>query len=202
IREVKAKGIYEQAQRYWLKFTMPTLIEEELKTKARLIAPQAVLRSHEIRNVADLDKEVYLGFTFEAPQYLKKAGTTRIMDQLGGVESAGVFKEKRRYPIETSALSEQEETIEVELPQHLAVKYLPKPVEFKSKWFDFINTYSMADKKTIRFYSLMRVNERSVSIQDYPEYKKALEEVAVLSDQQAIIEEKGQRRVDAGAKEK
>ncbi len=91
-REVKAKGIYEQAQRFWLKFTMPTLIEEELKHKARLIAPGAVLKNHEIRNVIDLNKPVYLSYAFAAPQYLKKAGSTRIMDQLGGMESAGVFK--------------------------------------------------------------------------------------------------------------
>ncbi len=99
-------------------------------------------------------------------------------------------------------MDEQEETIEVELPQHLAVKYLPKAVEIKTRWFDFVNRYELISKNTIRFYSLMRVNERVVKVEDYPEYKKALEETAVLSDQQVIIEESRQRRIDGPAKEK
>ena len=81
-REIVALGSYGSLQRYWLKFTMPTLIEEELKQKARSFADNAVLKTYEIKNVDDLDRPVSLKYSFTAPQYFIKAGPIRIMDQL------------------------------------------------------------------------------------------------------------------------
>lgn len=189
-REVSTHGLYEQAQRFWLKFTMPTVIEEDLKTKARLIAPGAVLKAHEIRNVGDSDQPIFLAYSFSAPQYLKKAGRTRILDQFGGLDTSVIFKESRAYPIELMVQEVQEETIEVELPAHLAVKYLPKPVLLETKWFEFINRYDRPGKNTLRFYSFSKTKQRTISVTEYPAYKKALEEAAASSNQQVIIEER------------
>ncbi len=189
-RQVDTTGVYMQAQRFWLKFTMPVLIEEQLKQRARTFASGATLLNYDIKNVDDLNSPVILSFTFNAPQFLKKAGTTRIMDQLGGIDASWVAKESRKYPIEVSIISVNEEFIEIELPEHLAVKYLPRPVSIETRWFDFINRYEMTAKNKLRFYSLSKIKERLVAAEDYPKYKKALEETAVLSQQQLIIEEK------------
>ncbi len=189
-RQIKTNGIFEQGQRFWLKYTMPALIDEELKTRARLIAPGAVLKSRDIRNVDNLNLPVYLSYNFTAPQFFKKAGKTRIMSQLGGLDSSGLSKESRKYPIEIMSLSSVDETIEVELPKHLAVKYLPKPVEVRTKWFDFINRYEVVPNNILRFYSLSSVKQRVIPIAEYADYKKSLEETEVLADQQVIIEER------------
>ncbi|MBI5873866.1 MAG: DUF3857 domain-containing protein [Candidatus Omnitrophica bacterium] len=189
-RQVDSDGIYQQAQRFWLKFTMPTLIEEQLKQRVRSFAPSATLKNYEIKNVDDLNLPVLLSYTFTAPQFLKKAGRTRVLGQLGGLDASGVVKESRRYPIEYSALGAQEETIDVELPAHLAVKYLPGPVRVETEWFDFINSYELIGANTLRFYSLSRTKARLVDLKHYIEYKKAMEEAEALADQQVIIEEK------------
>jgi transglutaminase-like putative cysteine protease len=189
-RQVDARGFYQQAQRSWLKFTMPTLIEEDMGRKARTIAPGAVLKNYVIKNVDDMDKPILFSYTFAAPQYLRKAGSTRVMDPLGGADVSWVVKESRRYPMEFDALQAEATTIEVELPAHLAVKYLPKPAQAQTKWFDFSNRYEKIGKNVVRFTSLARTKTRDISAQEYPAYKKALEATAFSSDQQVIIEEK------------
>lgn len=189
-RQVQTFGFYQQAQRFWLKFTMPTLIEEGMERKARLVAPGAVLKNYVIKNVDDLDKPILFSYTFGAPQYLRKAGSTRIMNPLGGLDVSGVAKESRRYPVESEALDTEETTIEVELPAHLAVKYLPKPVQAKTKWFDFTNHYEKIGKGVVRFTSLARTKTRVITAEEYPAYKKAMEEAAFSADQQVVIEER------------
>ncbi|MFH0876991.1 MAG: DUF3857 domain-containing protein [Candidatus Omnitrophota bacterium] len=188
-RHVKTHGAYEQAQRFWLKYTMPVLIEEQLKAKVRTIADNAQLGKYEITNVEDLDMPVGLTYTFSAPQYLKKAGKARILDQLGGLSTAGLFKEERRYPIEASALTTEETIVEIELPAHLALKYLPPPVVLDTKWFRYLIQYEPVGKNVIRFRSVNVLKDKEVAITDYPAYKKAIEEVAVQVNQQVILEE-------------
>ena len=188
-REIETHGAFEQAQRYWLKFTMPLLIEEGLKQKVRSIADNAVLEDYEIKNVKDLDKTVLLKYTFNAPQYFVRAGPVRIMDQLESINTSVVFKEARHYPIESPGLDFQEERIEVELPTHLAVKYLPPPVEVDTKWFYFINKYEVLDKRLLRFYFASKTKEKVVSVKDYPEFKKVIEEIASSVNQHVVLEE-------------
>ncbi|HAJ56403.1 MAG TPA: hypothetical protein DCL35_01390 [Candidatus Omnitrophica bacterium] len=189
-RRIDASGLFQQAQRYWLKFTMPAIIEEQLKQKVRSLAPSALLGDYDIENVDDLDTPVLLSYSFLAPQYLKKAGKTRILGQLGGMDTSGIAKESRRYPIELAALAAYEEDIQVELPAHLEVKYLPGPVHVETKWFDFTNRYEMTGKNTFHFYSLNRAKERLIPAEDYAGYKRAIEQAAALADQQLILEEK------------
>ncbi len=189
VREIETYGAYDQAQRYWFKFTMPILIEEGLKQKVRSIADNAVLKKYDIKNADDLNKEVTLRYEFSAPQYFVKAGPVRIMDQLETVDTSVVFKDKRQYPIESPGLDFQEQTIEVELPAHLAVKYLPPPSEADTKWFYFTNSYEMPDKHLLRFHFARKRKEKIVSVKEYPEYKKIIEKIAVLVNQHVVLEE-------------
>jgi hypothetical protein len=190
VRKVDAVGSYEASQRYWLKFTMPALIEENLKQKVRLIADSAVLKNYEIKNVADLDQPVFLQYAFSAPQYFTKAGSSRLMSQLDNIDTSGYAKDTRRYPVEFGGLEEQEDRIEIELPLHLAVKYVPEPVVRDTKWFYFSSRYEAGKKGVLRFVSLHRTKERVVTPEEYPAYKKLLEEMVPLVNQQVVLEEK------------
>ncbi len=188
-RKVDAAGSYQQAQRYWLKYTMPALIEEGLKQKVRSIVERAVLKNYEIKNVDDLDKPVSLKYTFSAPQYFTRAGKARLMAQLSNIDTAGLAKDTRRYPIEFSQLDEDEEMIEVELPVHLAVKYVPQPVTLETKWFYFTCRYDVINKKSLRFFFTRKTKERVVSPTEYAAYKKAIEDLVPLVNQQVVLEE-------------
>jgi len=188
-RRVDASGHFEQGQRYWLKFTMPILIEETLKQRAMAIAENAVLKKYEVKNVDDLDKPVSLEYTFTAPRYFVKAGKDRIIHQLSDVNDALVVKEARATPIDFSSLSLSEETIEVELPQHLAVKYIPAPVEVDNKWFTFISRYRLKDKRHLTFYAMQKRSEKIVSVAEYGAYKKIIQDLVSKLNQQVILEE-------------
>lgn len=188
-RRIDTSGHFQQAQRYWLKFTMPILIEETLKQRAMAIAENAVLKKYEVKNVDELDRPVSLEYTFTAPRYFVKAGKDRIIHQLSDVNDALVVKEARVYPIDFSSLNLSEETIEVELPQHLAVKYIPAPVEVANKWFTFISKYSLKDKKHLTFYAMQKRTEKIVSVAEYGAYKKIIQDLVSKLNQQVILEE-------------
>ena len=188
-RKVDTEGVYQQAQRFWLKFTMPVLIEEALKQKAMSLAESAVLKKYAIKNVEDLNQLVTLEFSFVAPKYFIKAGKDRIMDQLSGMDDSLVVKDTRHYPIDFATLDFSEETIEVELPQHLAVKYMPTLVEVTNKWFHFISKYDLIGKHTLRFYRYSRKNEKEVSVAEYGAYKKIIQDMVSRLNQQVILEE-------------
>lgn len=189
-RRVDAKGSYLQAQRYWLKYTMPILIEEGLKQKARSIADNATLTEHEVKNVDDLNKPVLLRYRFSAPRYFIKAGTSRIMDQMSSVDTTLVFKEKRRYPIEMPGPDFQEDTIDIELPGHLAVKYLPAPVELTTRWFRFISRYEVLDSRHLRYTYARETKAKRISVQEYGGFKKAIEDLAEKVNQHLVLEER------------
>ncbi len=187
-RIAEAQGYFLQAQRYWLKFTMPAMIEEGLKQKIRGIADSAILKGYEIKNVEDLDKPVVLSYAFSAPQYFKKAGTSRILDQLASIDTSVLVKETRLYPIESAGLSKQEEKIEIELPAFLTVKYVPPRVMLDTKWFYFSCNYDIVNKGSLRFSYEYKIKERVVSVSEYAEYKKAIEGIVPLVNQQVVLE--------------
>jgi len=193
-REIVALGSFGSLQRYWLKFTMPTLVEEELKQKARSFADNAALKAYEIKNVDDLDRPVLLRYSFTAPQYFIKAGPIRIVDQLASVDTTPFFKETRRYPIEFSGLDLEEDRIEIELPARFAVKYLPPPVEVQTPWFYFVSKYEMVNQQLIRHYFVHKIKKDRVEVNEYQAYKKSIEEIASLVNQHVVLEEKKSTR--------
>lgn len=189
-REVSTSGGYEQMQRYWLKYTMPSLILEQLKQRARSIAHNAEVEHYEIGNVDDLNKPVLLKYSFRAQEFFTKAGQVRIMDQLSGIQTDMVVKDKRFYPLEFSGLEESEDVIVIEFQKDFRVKYLPQTVKDNNKWFYCLSHYELSGRNTIRFHWLFRMKTREVSLEDYPAYKKALEDIALKLDQKGLLEKK------------
>ncbi|MCD6311219.1 MAG: DUF3857 domain-containing protein, partial [Elusimicrobia bacterium] len=53
-RNVETKGIYDQGQRYWLKYTKPVKIKEQLEKKVNAITPDASLKKYELSDVTDM----------------------------------------------------------------------------------------------------------------------------------------------------
>ena len=66
---------------------------------------------------------------------------------------------------------------------------MPKDIKVNSRWFDFINSYELKDN-TIIFTQIYKSNEKLVSLQEYVEYKKLLEDISIQTNQNIILEEK------------
>ncbi len=189
-RQVSTSGGYEQAQRHWLKYTMPSLIQEEIKQRARSFAHNAEVGHYEIKNVDDLNQPVLLKYSFSSKDFFTKAGRVRIMDQFAGIATDVVVKDTRSYPLEFSGLEESEDLIVIELPKDFRVKYLPQTVKEDNKWFSCLSQYELSGKNTIHFRWLFRIKERSVSLEGYPAYKKAVEGIALKLDQKVLLEKR------------
>jgi len=197
-RSVDTKGSYRQAQRYWLKYTMPILIEEGLRQRVRGFADQAELKEYQISGVEDLNAPVSLSYAFFAPRFFVEAGPIRILNRFDSWDTSGVFKATRRYPIARPGLEEHIDRIEVALPDHLAVKYVPPNTDVTTPWFDFSQRYE-TQGRGLCVTSVRRAKVREIPVADYPAYKQNVEAIASSVNQHVILERVG--RVDARQEE-
>ncbi len=198
-RSVATKGSYRQAQRHWLKYTMPILIEEGIKQRVRGFADQAELKEYTISGVEDLNAPVTLSYTFFAPRFFVEAGPIRILNTFDHWDTSGVSKATRRYPIARPGLEEHVDRIEVALPDHLAVKYVPPDTDVTTPWFYFSQRYE-TQGHGLCVTSVHRVKVREIPVADYPAYKEKIEAIASTVNQHVILEEIG--RADARQEKK
>jgi len=188
-RDVDTRGVFQQAQRYWLKFTKPKLIEDTLQATANNFAPGAKLTNYNVKNADSLDENVILDYEFNAPEFLTKAGKSRLIPQLGGIDISSVSKEKRVYPIESEVLVENITDAEMEIPKSLIVKYMPENIKVDSDWFDFENSYTKKSNK-ILFSQKYKTKKKIILQDEYSKYKKLVEDIARRINQNIILEEK------------
>ena len=188
-REVKTKGAFLYGQRYWLQFTKPKLIEESLLNTANSFAAGAHLENYNISNVDDMDKDLLLEYEFSAPQFLIEAKPDRLIPRLGDINISPVVREERIYPIESSILIEVKDVMQIEIPKHLKIKYLPKDITIDSSWFDYINSYELKEN-TVVFTQIYKRKKRLISLDEYFEYKTLLEDISVQTNQHIILKER------------
>jgi hypothetical protein len=186
-KEVVVKGQYDQAQRYWLLYTPPELIEESLKEKIQSVSIGAQLKGYDIQNLNDLNIPVLLSYDFSGQEYFTQAGDLRLMPQLTGVDTALVAKAERKYLIVSDSLDSKENILEMELPVGFKVKYLPKSIIEESPWFDFSAEYKVIGNK-ISFFQKNKLKKLSVSIQEYPKFKLFYESLAKKIKQRIVLE--------------
>ena len=186
-REVVTYGIFNQAQRYWLKYTKPILIEETLREKANSISPGSELLDYKIENLEDPQKSIKLSYKFKGPEYLIKAGEARIIPQLGSINISSVAKEERNYAIDKNVLSSNKKVIEFNIPDNFNVRFMPESITYNTKWFDFINKYDFNNGKII-FTQEKIAKTTYISKEDYGDYKKSLEELSREINQVIVLE--------------
>jgi len=188
-RSVLTFGGYDARQRYYFRYTMPIIIEENLKNKVQSICPGGTLEEFTIRNQEDMAKTIELSYKFSGTDFLAKAGRLRVLPQLGDINLGVVVKDKREYKIDFHNLEEiQTETI-FQLPKNFSVKYLPPSLSYQMPWLDFVNSYEMEGDKII-FTEIKRFKSRYVSTDEYSEFKAFLERLAKRLNERIILEVK------------
>ncbi len=185
--EINTFGIYNQGQRWWLKYTKPVLIKEELKSWVSTISPGGELQNHQISDVEDLDQPVEIKMEFKGPKFLTEAGKNRLVPSLGRVSATLVSREKRNYPLDFDILSSSYMSVEIKLPDNLTVDYLPQPVIKDTPWFRYFSEYTFS-KGTIFFEEGLVRKKTLVSTKSYSEYKEIYEELARQTDKQIVLE--------------
>jgi tetratricopeptide (TPR) repeat protein len=186
-KDIFTYGIYDQAQRYWLLFTPPQIIEEKLKERIQDISIGAQLNKYEIKNLEDLNNPVVLSYTFTGPEYLTLAGNLRIMPQMASVDTAIAAKDKRKYPINFGILDKKESIVEIEIPNNFTIKYLPANVIEDSPWLKFAVEYSHRDNKLI-FKQAWESKKNTVGAEEYPAFKAYIDTLAKEIKQRVVLE--------------
>ncbi|MBU0896464.1 MAG: DUF3857 domain-containing protein [Candidatus Omnitrophica bacterium] len=188
-RKVITKGYFASGQRYYLKYTHPQQIKDNIAKKMVQISPFSKLIDYKIENVDDFDKFPVLEYTFQTKKFLNPAKDLRIVPSLSdiGIDAAYAGKEERNFPIEFAGIFKNQSRVEVKLPSNLRVKYFPQNHRISTKWFDFKSTYTQRED-LLDVYQEFALRKRFVEKEDYQEFKRQLEEVFYLLREEIILE--------------
>ncbi|MFH1353119.1 MAG: DUF3857 and transglutaminase domain-containing protein [bacterium] len=186
-RNIRTFGVYDHGQRYWLKYTKPVKIKEQLEKKVNSITPQAALKKHEISDVLNMNEPCVLRMEFEGRDYLKKAGNFRLLPQWGGVDTSLVSKEKRKYPVEADFPSEETEIYELVFPEKWSANFIPEEISEDNEWFSYGRKFSVSGNRL--GYEEKTVNKgEKVEVSRYPEYRKIILDLNRRTRSQFIFE--------------
>jgi len=180
-------GFYDQAQRYWLLYTQPELIQEALKEKIQDISIGAKLDKYSIENAEDLNRPIVLSYDFTGPEFFTLAGNLRIMPQFASVDTSLVAKDKRKYPIDFGVLETTETVDEIEIPDNFIIKYIPDSLTEESPWLTLIVEYGFKDNR-LHFKQKTQFKKSLVTQEEYPSFKKFFEDIAKKTKQRIVLE--------------
>lgn len=188
-KTVTTIGSFNQAQRYWLLYTPPQLVEETLATKIQEASIGGKLDSYAIENVQNLSLPVILKYQYHGPEYAMQAGSLRILPQLFFVDVSLTAKPQRTFAIDFGVLESRKTNIEITFPQNFAVYYMSPSVKEDSPWVRFQVAYSQKDNTIICRQEIE--NKKSlISAEEYPQYKAFMERLARELKQRIILEKK------------
>ncbi len=193
-REVTTRGCYASSQRYYLKYTHPQRIREDIRKRITEISPFAKLSNYHIENVEDLSKFPKLTYTFTAEKFLKPAKNLRIIPSLNEIDLSYslIAKEKRNFPIDFRGVFIRQAKIVVELPPNLEVKYLPKSTSLTTDWFGFQLNYTYHPQEhKLEFFQKFILKKRIVKLEDYSLFREKLKNVFYVLKGEVILEKRG-----------
>ena len=187
-KDISVLGAYDQAERFWLLYTQPELIQQTLKEKIQDISIGAELGNYSIYNLEDLNSPVVLKYDFRGPEYFTTAGSLRIMPQLSSIDTAVVAKDRRKYPLDSNIPDTKENVFQINIPDNFKLKYLPESLTEDSPWLKLTIEYK---KEGNRLYFNQKIESKGTKIlpEEYPGFKKFLENAAKKVKQRVVLEE-------------
>jgi hypothetical protein len=185
-REVSTYGNFNLGQRWWLKYSRPVQVREQLEKKVSSVCPGATLDDYKISDFSDLNKPVVLQMFFSGPEFLLKGGRIRLVQRLGGVSCGLVAKQERKYPIWFGVPNRQEKHIEIELPDGVVPEYLPAPISEKTQFLKYEAKYSFENGKLIYHEKQIR-RVRIIPVPEYQQYREFLQMLDRRTSEQAVL---------------
>jgi len=187
-RKVKSKGFFAASWRWYLKYTHPAIIEEDIRDKMMNISSLSRLLTYKIDNVDDLDLNPELLYTFITEGFLNPAGNMRIVPVLDEInlDYGLISKDKRDYPIDFEAVYAETGKAKIFLPDNLGIEYLPSSKILENDWFK-LKVFYEVDQEGVNFYQEFNVKQRFVDKNDYLEFKQYFKEAIYLLREEIIL---------------
>lgn len=188
-REIRTEGLFDQVQRAWFRFTMPSLIEEALRQKVQEMIPGGRLIDHTAENTDDMQKGVALIYNFSGSDFLIRAGEkTWVVPQMATIDLDVVSRNERKFAIDLFVPQTEITSVEISFPKEYRVKSLPKPVASDNPWFSYKHIYEKTDHK-ITFTEEKILKKDFIDVKDYVIYKNILEQLSKDIRQSLVVEE-------------
>jgi hypothetical protein len=188
-REISSFGVYDQAQRYWLLYTVPDLVKDKISSRIQEISIGATLDGYEVENLNDMNEPVLLRYRFHGPELLTDAGPLRILPGQSSLDMSAVSKAARVYPILYPMLDLKDIETTIALPPDFSILYMPDQIRLENKWMKFSACYTL-QKNVLKFSQTAELRQRIITQEEYPEYKKFLESLAKSVKQRIVLERK------------
>lgn len=188
-RAVSSSGIYDQAQRYWLLYTLPDTVRDTITSKIQEISVGARLDAYFVDNLNDLNRPLVLRYTFTGPDFMIPAGRLRILPSLAGIDMSSAAKESRVYPILYPVLDAKNIETAISLPPGYTARYVPEPIEEENKWMKFSARYDL-EAQTLLFRQSVELRVRIVTREEYPTFKEFMEQLGLRLKQRVVLERK------------
>ena len=188
-RTVTTDGFFASSYRAYLKYTHPEAIEETIREKMASLASSGELISYQINNADDFDKSPQLTYKFLAEKFLNPAGNLRVTPVLDEayLDHGLISRATRKFPIDLEGVYTKQALIRINLPENLKIKYLPGETSLDNPWFNLRVTYDK-NGNTFNFRQKFETKQRFVPPEQYPEFKKELEDALYLLRSQVILE--------------
>jgi len=185
-RNVSTYGNFNLGQRWWLKYSRPIQVREQLEKKISSICPGATLDDYKVSDFSDLNKHVVLQMVFSGPEFLLKGGHIRLVKRIGGVSCELVAKQERKYPIWFGVPNIQEKHIELELPDGVIPEYLPDQISEKTRFLQYEAKYSFENGRLI--YNEKQIRRvRIIPVSEYRSYRESLQMLDRRTSEQAVL---------------
>ncbi len=188
-REVRSRGFFSSSRRYYLKYTHPQVIEDDIRAKMTQISPFSKLLYYKIENVDDFTKEPLLRYTFDAKKLLNPADNLRVLSILGDIDIDVTYaaKDQRQFAVEFDGIFKEIAQVRVNLPVNLKVKFLPHDKNITNNWFVFKSRYRK-NEEHLELTREFSIRKRIVEKKDYHEFKKQMEEAFYFLKEEIILE--------------
>lgn len=182
-------GEYAFALKYSFKYAKPVQRESYLQSVVNNAYPGGRLLDYEISDPTDQDLPFSIKMEYTAPEFLKRAGDQWILRIPGmGVSTSNVGKEERTYPLIFNNTLSLTRHIEIDLPEGFQVIYIPQNLELELPYA----TYNISYRSYGTSISIEEEYGRSqveISVEEYPEFKEFVEEIARAVDETIILVE-------------
>lgn len=187
-RKVKSKGFFASGWRWYLKYTHPAKIEEDIRDKMMNISSLSRFLNYKIDNADDLDLDPELSYAFVTEGFLNPAGNMRIVPVLDemNLDYGLISKEKRDYPIDFEGIYSEQAKVEIFLPDNFEVEYLPSSQILENDWFRLEVSYKN-NQGSVTFQQEFDVKQRFVAEKDYLQFKKYFKEAIYLLREEIIL---------------
>jgi cellulose synthase operon protein C len=188
-RSISSMGVYDQAQRYWLLYTVPDVVKDRIASKIQEISIGASLDGYSIDHLSDLNEPLVLRYNFHGPELLTDAGPLRIFPQMAALDLSVVTKEERLYPLVYPVLDLKDTETEIALPPGYTIRYMPAPIIEENKWMKYSAAYRV-QAKTLIFSQSVELRQREIPQAEYAAYKEFLEQLGKRVKQRVVLERK------------